>query len=206
MVTVIEDYFTKGCGRCERFDTAACSTRQWAKGLARLRRICRAAKLTETVKWGHPCYVHAGRNIAVIGALRGEFRLSFFHAALMKDPEGVMEKQGPNTRCPDMIRFTDDAQVVAMEETIAAYLKEAMSYAAAGTRPPKDDRTLELPAELADALHADPELAEAFYALTPGRQRSFVINLDSAKKPETRIQRIAKFRPLILAGKGVLGR
>ena len=206
MITDIEDFFTLGCGRCERFATPDCSTRQWIGGLNALRRLCLDLQLVETVKWAHPCYMHHGRNIAIIGALRGDFRLSFFDAALMKDPEGVLEKQGPNTRYPDMLRFTDNTRVAAMEHTIRAYLKEAMGYAEAGIRPPRDDRTLDLPEELAEALASDTELAEAFYALTPGRQRSYVINLSGAKKPETRVSRIAGFRDKILAGKGALDR
>ena len=105
-----------------------------------------------------------------------------------------------------MIRFTDSAQVAAMEETIRAYLKEAMSYAAAGIKPPKDAGEIELPVELVEALDADPELAEAFHALTPGRQKSYVINLNSAKQSATRISRIVAFRDRILAGKGALER
>jgi uncharacterized protein YdeI (YjbR/CyaY-like superfamily) len=137
MITEIEDYFAKGCGRCDRFATADCSTRHWAEGLAGLRDICRGAGLEETVKWGHPCYVHAGRNVAIIGAFRGDFRLTFFQAGLMKDPEGVLERQGPNTAHADMIRFTDAAQPAAMAGTIRAYLAEAMGYAERGIRAPK---------------------------------------------------------------------
>jgi hypothetical protein len=111
MISDIEDYFARGCGRCARFDTADCSTRRWARGLAGLRRLCREAGLAETVRWGHPCYRHARRNVALIGAFRGDFRLSFFEAALMKDPEGVLEASGPNTRHPDTIRFADAAPV-----------------------------------------------------------------------------------------------
>lgn len=206
MITEIEDYFSVGCGRCERFATADCSTRKWADGLLALRRICVAAGLVETVKWAHPCYMHRDRNIAIIGALRTDFRLSFFNAALMKDPKGVLERQGPNTKHPDMIRFTDNAQVAAMEDVIRSYLKEAMGYADSGVKPPKDAIEIELPLEMAEALNADPVLAEAFHSLTPGRQRSYVINLNSAKKPETRMSRIVAFRDRILAGKGALER
>lgn len=202
MITEIEDYFAKGCGRCERFATPDCSTRKWADGLGDLRRICLEAGLVETVKWGHPCYMHAGRNIAIIGAFRGDFRLSFFNAALMKDPEGVLETQGPNARHPDMIRFGDNSQVAKRAPVIQSYLQEAMGYAEAGIKPPKEESKIELPVELVDALDADPELAEAFHNLTPGRQKSYVINLNSAKKSETRVSRIAKFRDKILAGKG----
>ena len=206
MITDIEDFFSKGCGRCDRFATADCSTRQWAHGLNELRRICLASGLVETVKWGHPCYMHAGRNIVIIGAFRGDFRLSFFHAALMKDPEGVLEKQGLNTKHPDMIRFVANAQVTKMEPVILSYLKEAMGYAQAGVKPPREESEIELPDELVEALDSDPELAEAFHGLTPGRKKSYAINLKSVKKSETRVSRIAKFRDHILAGKGALER
>lgn len=202
MITDIEDYFSKGCGRCDRFDTPDCSTKQWHSGLLRLRDLCRDLGLEETLKWAHPCYMHAGRNIAIIGAFRNDFRLSFFNAALMKDPEGILEKQGPNTRHADMIRFTANTQVGEMSDVITAYLNEAMGYAEAGIKPPKQDGDIDLPDELIEALDADPELAEAFHGLTPGRQRSYVINLNSAKKPETRVARISTYRDKILAGKG----
>lgn len=206
MITDIEDYFSKGCGRCERFATSDCSARQWATGLADLRRICLEDGLAETVKWGHPCYMHMGRNIAILGAFRGDFRITFFNAALMKDPEGVLEKQGPNTRHPGMMRFADNADVTVMAPIIRSYLKEAMGYAEAGVRPPKEPSEIELPEELAEALDADHALAEAFQRLTPGRRKSYVINLNAAKKPETRFSRIAKFRDRILEGKGAMER
>lgn len=206
MITAIEDYFAQGCGRCPRFATPDCATRQWAGGLRDLRQICRTQGLAETVKWGHPCYMHAGRNIAIIGAFRGDFRLTFFNGALMKDPDAVLEKQGPNARHPGMIRFTDTAQVAAVEPIIRAYLVEAMGYAQAGITAPKDDSDIDLPDELVTALDSDPALAEAFGALTRGRQKSYVINLNGAKTTATRTARIAKFRAHILAGKGALER
>lgn len=202
MITDIEDFFSSGCGRCARFATADCSTRLWAGGLQDLRRICLSTGLSERVKWGHPCYMHAGRNIAIIGAFRGDFRLSFFNAALMQDPEGVLERQGPNTRHPDAIRFADNAQPAAMKPVILSYLRQAMDYADAGVLPPKDAAEFELPEELQEALQSDPELAGAFHALTPGRQKSYAISLRAARKPETRVARIARFRDRIIAGKG----
>ena len=202
MITDIEEYFSKGCGRCERFSTPDCSTRHWNSGLAELRRICLGAGLVETVKWGHPCFMHADRNVVILGAFRNDFRLSFFNAALMKDPDGVLEKQGPNTQYPDMFRFTRNTDVLKMMPVIESYLMEAKRYAEAGIKPPKQQGELELPDELTEALESDPELAEAFRGLTPGRRKSYVISLNSAKKSETRISRIAKFRDRILAGKG----
>jgi uncharacterized protein YdeI (YjbR/CyaY-like superfamily) len=206
MITEIEDFFTLGCGRCVRFATPDCSTRFWVQGLLDLRAICRDMGLSEHVKWAHPTYMHADRNIAIIGAFRSDFRLSFFDAALLRDTHGVLERQGPNTRHPDMIRFSDLAQVRAKEAAIRATLAQAMAHAAAGIRPPKEDNRPDWPDELIAAMDADPELAEAFHALTPGRQNGYVYALTAARKPETRMARIEKFRPAILAGKGPMDR
>ena len=202
MITDVEDYFVKGCGRCPRFDTADCSTVRWADGVAALRVICREAGLEEAVRWGHPCYRHAGRNIAIIGAFQNDFRLSFFEAGLMQDPEGVLEKQGRNTQHADMIRFMSNDGPVTLADTIRAYLAEAKAYADEGKRAPKLAGVPDLPEELIEALDADPKMAEAFHALTPGRQRSYVIDLRRAKQPATRRRRIDKARPRILDGKG----
>ncbi|MEX0970834.1 MAG: YdeI/OmpD-associated family protein [Paracoccaceae bacterium] len=206
MITVAEDFFTKGCGRCARFATPDCSTRRWIDGLKDLRRICLDTGLSEGVKWGHPCYMYEGRNIAMIGAFRGDFLLTMFNASLLKDPEGVLQKRGPNARVPTEFNFTDTAAVVAQEAVIRAYLNEAIGYAKAGIKPLKVEREIDMPDELTNALDDDPELAEAFYALTPGRQRSYMFNLNSAKTSATRINRIAKFREKIIAGKGALER
>jgi uncharacterized protein YdeI (YjbR/CyaY-like superfamily) len=206
MITDPDTYFAEGCGRCDRFAMPDCSTRQWLPGLLTLRRICLAAGLIEVAKWGHPAYMHAGRDIAIIGAFRGDFRLTFFNAALLKDPDSLLQNQGPNTRHPDCLRFTDSAAPAALEPAIRAYLAEAMGYAAGGILPPKEPTEIDLPAELIEALDADPELAEAFAALTPGRQKSYTLHLNAAKSVATRIARITKCRPKILAGKGATER
>lgn len=206
MITDIEDYFTKGCGRCDRFDTPDCSIRPWAQGLRALRSLCLEAGLEETVKWAHPCYMHRGRNIAIFGAFRGDFRLSFMNPALMTDPDDVLEPHGPNARHAGTLRFMANDQVAPKAPIIRAYLAEAMGYAAQGIKPPKDHSMPDFPEELVAALDADPTLAEAFHALTPGRQKSYLINLNGAKQAATRVNRIEKFRDKIMAGKGALER
>lgn len=206
MITDVDDFFTKGCGRCDRFATPDCSTRFWIDGLNDLRRICREARLEETLKWAHPTYMHAGRNIAIIGALRGDFRLSFMNPGLLRDTEGVLELQGPNSQTPGTIRFTDSTQVAAMEPVIQSYLRQLMVHAELGTKPPKAEREIDMPDELTQALDADPELAEAFHALTPGRQKSYMFNLNQAKQSATRVARIEKFRGKIISGKGAMER
>jgi len=206
MISDPDQFFLKGCGRCDRFATPDCSTRRWIDGLNNLRRICLDMGLRETVKWAHPCYMHAGRNIAIFGALRGDFRLSFMNAGLLRDSEGVLEPQGPNSQTPSMIRFTDVRQVGEMEPAIRSYLRQLMDHAEAGTKPPKVDREIDMPDELTEALDADPELAGAFQALTPGRQKSYMFDLNQAKQTATRVARIEKFRGKIIAGKGAMER
>ena len=206
MITDADDYFTKGCGRCDRFATPDCSTRQWIAGLNHLRRICRATGLEETVKWAHPAYTHAGRNIAILGAFRGDFRLNFMTPGLLKDTAGVLEPQGENSQTPGMLRFTDVGQVAALEPVITTYLRQLMVHAEAGTKEPNAERKIDMPPELAEALEADPGLAEAFHALSPGRQNSYMVNLNQAKHPATRMARIEKFRERIFSGKGATER
>ena len=193
MIDRVDDYFSRGCGRCQRFDTPACSAIRWIAGLSDLREICLSSGLHEKVKWGHPCYEHAGRNIVIFGAFQGDFRLSFFNPSLMADPEGILEKAGPNSQFADTIRFTSQRDVSERASVLCAYLKEAMGYAEQGVKPTKVERFLDMPEELIDALDADPELAEAFERLTPGRQRSYVLNLNSAKQSSTKVSRIEKF-------------
>ncbi|WP_374432483.1 YdeI family protein [Tabrizicola sp.] len=206
MITDPDIFFDKGCGRCDRFATPDCSTRLWLPGLLTLRRICRGAGLVEVAKWGHPCYMHADRNIALFGAFRGDFRLTFMNAALMQDPEGILEKQGPNTRHADCIRFTDTDGPARLETVIRAYLTQAMRYAEQGLLPPKETAEVDLPPELVEVLDSDPDLAEAFAALTPGRQKSWALFLNDAKTSATRLSRIEKGRAKILAGKGATER
>lgn len=206
MITDPDHFFTKGCGRCARFATPDCSIQPWIDGLKALRRICLDVGLQETVKWAHPCYMHAGRNIAIFGAFRDDFRLSFMNPGLLVDSEGVLEPQGPNSGTPGMIRFTANAQVDEKAPVIRAYLRQLMAHAEAGTKPPKVEREIDMPDELIDALDADAELAEAFHALTPGRQKSYFFALNQAKQSATRVTRIEKFRSKIIAGKGALER
>jgi uncharacterized protein YdeI (YjbR/CyaY-like superfamily) len=206
MITDPDTYFAQGCGRCDRFATPDCSTKAWLTGLLILRRICREAGLTEVAKWGHPVYMHAGRNVVILGAFRGDYRLSFFNAALLRDPEGVLQKNGPNTRHADCLRFTDTDTPARQAPLIRAYLAEAMGYAEEGLLPPREVREIDLPPELVEALDGDPDLAEAFAALTPGRQKSWALHLSDAKTAATRVARIERGRAKILAGKGATER
>ena len=202
MITNPKEFFQDGCGRCKRFATEACSARLWSEGLAVLRALCLDAGLIETAKWGHPCYMHAGRNVAILGAFRGDVRLTFFNASLLDDATGLLTRQGENSPIADCARFTDAAQIGPVTPVLRGLLAQAKGHAEAGTKPAKTETTVVLPDELVSALDADPHLAEAFHALTPGRQKSHALAVGSAKASATRAARVVKLAPLILAGKG----
>ncbi len=202
MITDVATYFEKGCGRCPRFDSPDCSTRSWHQGLSDLRKLCLEAGLNEVVKWGHPCYMHRSRNIAILGAFRSDFRLSFFNAALMKDPDRILQKSGPNTRHAGCLMFRANEEPLANAAVIRAYLQEAIGYAEAGIKPRKIEEALEVPGILAETLAADPDMDAAFHALTRGRQKSYIMQVNAAKRDETKRARLARYREKILRGKG----
>jgi uncharacterized protein YdeI (YjbR/CyaY-like superfamily) len=206
MISDPDHYFASGCGRCKRFNTPECSVRRWIDGVTALRSICSGAGLAETVKWGHPCYMHRGRNIALIGAHRNSFHLSFMNAGLLTGNSHVLVKSGPNSSHPDSVRFTSNNEVEALAPALRDLLAQAMRHAEAGTRPVRDVRELVLPQELSAALGRDQDLAQAFGRLSPGRQRSYVVALSSAKTSSTREARIMRFRERILSGRGATER
>lgn len=175
MITDANDYFSKGCGRCARFATADCSAMIWREGLARLRQICLGSGLQEVVKWGQPAYMHAGRNIALLGTFRNDFRLIFMNASLLLDDGNLLQLQGENGQTANMLRFTSVAEVEAAASIIPAFLQQLMEHAELGTKPQKVSQLIAMPDELAEALGTDPQLAAAFSALTPGRQKSYLI-------------------------------
>ena len=202
MITEASDFFTDGCGRCPRFATDACSARRWVPGLAALRRLALDAGLEESVRWGHPCYRHAGRNLALLGTFREDFRLTLPDAALLSDPEGLLHKNGPNSQTETTVFFTATDDVARHRDALATLLTQARNQAGAGERPRRETPEAELPEALVAAMDDDPMLAAAFCDLTPGRQRSYVIVLSQARTEATRVTRIARLRDKILAGKG----
>lgn len=206
MITEPDEFFRAGCGRCARFATPDCAARLHGEGLAVVRALFLGAGFEEAVRWGQPCYRHAGRNVAILSAARDAIRIGLFEAGLLDDPQGLLEPSGPNAQGRDTIRIADAAEAKALGAALTALLEQARGHAQAGRRAPKASGEMVLPTEITDALDADPALARAFHALTPGRQRSYVILLASAKTAATRVARIARVRDRILAGKGATER
>ena len=158
--------------------------------------------LTEEFKWRKPCYAHGGRNICIIQPMKDFLALMFFKGALLKDPDGLLERQGPNSRAGFRMRFTSVRDVARTARSIKACVRDAIEVEKAGLKVEMKSTDIEYPRELTDRLHEDPEFRAAFEGLTPGRRRFYAVHFSSAKQSKTRAARIERCRPKILDGKG----
>lgn len=199
----VDQYLQSGCGRCAFGGTLQCKVHPWTAELRLLREIVQASGLTEEIKWSIPCYTHAGKNILLLSALKDSVTLAFFRGAEMQDPENILEKPGENSRFARYMRFTDTQSIAALKHTIPAYIQEAIVLESAGRKADvSPDVPLEYPEELTQLFAANPAFAQAFAALTPGRQRGYLLHFTSAKQSTTRTTRIEKCVPKIFSGKG----
>ena len=203
-IVSVDQYLADGCGRCNRFQTPDCSTQLWGEELALLRSIVLRTGLTEQMKWSHPCYSDVGKNIAVIGAFRECIVITFFKGALMNDPAQILELPGENSQAGRVIRIRSVEQANRFAETIREYVLEAIEIERSGQVVEKiriEDRPI--PQELADKFDEMPGLREAFRALSPGRQRGYILHFSQPKQAKTREARIAKSIDDIMAGIGL---
>ena len=200
--TDIEAYFTDGCGRCEHFQTAQCKVVVWADTLAALREVLRASPLTEDIKWGSPCYTFDGGKVLMLTALRDRCALGFFKGTLLHDEHDVLQAPGPNSQAVRQLVFTSAEQVRERRDQIDHFLSQAIDLQRAGAKVVFDPAPEPMPDELQAVLDADPAVATAFDALTPGRRRSYVLHVSRAKQAKTRTSRATRCIPKILQGKG----
>ena len=200
----VDFYLRDGCMRCELGGTPDCKVVDWIKELKELRRILLETELVEEVKWSVPCYTYKGKNILLMSALKDACTLSFFKGSLLKDPEGILTKPGEHSQAARYLRFTNIKDILELEATIKAYVAEAIEIEKAGLKVEfKDTVDFDVPEELQTRLDEDPALKMAFEALTPGRQRGYLLYFSGAKQSKTREARIDKFIPWILEGKGI---
>ncbi len=178
------------------------ASKAWQGEIRKLRSILLECGLDEELKWGKPCFLFEGKNVAIIQPFKEHCSLMFFKGALLKDTHKLLRSQGQNTQSAMRLEFTSEAGI--NQAVVASYVKQAIAVEKAGLKVDfKAKRELELPPELARILQKDSRLAKAFHALTPGRQRGYVLHFAGAKQSQTRTARIEKCRPRILAGKGI---
>ena len=189
--------------RCKLGGTPDCKVHDWGEELQELRRILLETELTEEVKWSVPCYTHQGKNILLMSALKDACTLSFFKGALLKDPANRLIKPGEHSQASRYLRFTEMETIRAMEAVIKAYVAEAIEIEKAGLKVDfKETAEFDVPEEFQIKLDHDPALRTAFEALTPGRQRGYLLYFSGAKQSKTRAARVEKFIPKIMEGKG----
>ena len=179
----------------------------WTEERKALRACLLEAGLAETIKWNQLCYQSGTDNVAIIFAMKASCGIGFFKGALLDDPKGQLTKQGPNSQAMREFRFASLAQIESARSDIAAMIKAAIAVERAGlkvTFVQKD--ALDPPAELTECFARDPDFCGAFEALTPGRQRAYVLHFSGAKQSSTRAARIEKHRARIMAGKGIADR
>ncbi|MCJ7468415.1 MAG: YdeI family protein [Maribacter sp.] len=179
--------------------------KKWQEELKTLRQIVLDCGLEEEYKWMHPCYTHRGANIVLIHEFKDYCALLFFKGVLMKDPEGILIQQTENVQDRRQVRFTNVQEIIALEATLKAYILEAIAIEKAGLKVTyKNTTDFEVPEELRTKFAEDPHFKRAFEALTPGRQKAYLLHFGQAKQAKTREARIEKYRPKILDGKGLL--
>jgi uncharacterized protein YdeI (YjbR/CyaY-like superfamily) len=176
---------------------------KWQEELETLRRIILDCGLIEELKWGAPCYTFMNSNILIIGGYKDCCVLSFFKGALLVDDRDILSKPGENSQAARVIRFAGVREIVKMEPILKAYIYEAIEVEKAGLKVKFKKNPEPIPEEFGNMMDKMPALKAAFEALTPGRQRAYILYFSAPKLSRTRESRIRKHMKQILQGKGI---
>jgi len=198
-------FFLEGCGRCPKGGTPECKVHRWTSELALLRGWITAMDFKEECKWGMPCYTYQGRNMVLLSALKEHVVLSFLEGSSLNDPSGLLQKAGPNSVRDRIIRWNSLQGLMDSEVQVKSLLKQHQFNNPKSSKSivPSAEGTPEYPLELKVFLKENPEIAQAFEALTPGRRRGYLLHIAGAAQAATRLRRIESAVPKILTGKGL---
>ena len=178
--------------------------KKWQKELEKLRTIALDCMLTEELKWGCACYTFNNANIVLIHAFKDYCAFLFFKGALLNDTNGILIQQTENVQAARQIRFTDVREIIKLESVLKAYIFEAIEVEKSGLKVElKKTSEFNMPEEFEQKLNKTPKLKKAFEALTPGRQRAYLLYFSTPKQSKTRESRIEKSIPQIMIGKGL---
>jgi uncharacterized protein YdeI (YjbR/CyaY-like superfamily) len=177
---------------------------RWRAEYAALRQLCLASGLNEELKWGQACYDLSGGKVVLIHGFKDYCALLFMKGALLEDPKGILIQQTKNVQSARQIRFTSLADITRQKATVKAYIRDAIAVEKSGAKVAmKSVAQFDMPVEFRERLDDDPQLAEAFYALTPGRQKGYLLHFAGAKQSATRTARVEKHASRILRGLGL---
>jgi len=186
-----------------KVDAFLSKAEKWQEESRKLRSIILACGLTEELKWGKPCYTFQSNNLFVIQGFKEFCALLFCNGALLKDPHGILQKPGANTQAARRIPFTNVREIVELEPILKAYIHEAIEVQKSGLKVDFKKNPEPIPEEFHNKLAEIPALKAAFNALTPGRQRAYILYFSAPKQSKTRVSRVEKSIPQILDGKGL---
>jgi uncharacterized protein YdeI (YjbR/CyaY-like superfamily) len=187
-----------------KVDEYLSKVQKWQEEFEKLRMIILDCQLTEELKWGVPCYTFQKRNIVLIHGFKEYCALLFFKGALLNDANGILIKQTENVQAGRQIRFTNVREIVEMETILKAYIYEAIEVEKVGLKVNFRKTTeFTIPEEFQNKLDEIPALKTAFDALTPGRQRAYILYFSAPKQSKTRESRVEKCMQQILNGKGL---
>jgi uncharacterized protein YdeI (YjbR/CyaY-like superfamily) len=177
---------------------------KWHNEFAKMRTIVLDCGLNEELKWGQPCYTFQKKNIVLIHGFKDYCAFLFFKGSLLEDADGILIQQTENVQAARQIRFTNVREIVKMKPTLKAYIHEAIEVEKAGLKVDfKKTKEFSVPEEFQAKLDKTPALKTAFEALTPGRQRAYILYFSAPKQSKTRGSRVEKYMPQILVGKGL---
>ena len=178
--------------------------KRWSAEFAVLRQVCLASGLNEELKWGQACYDLDGGKVVLIHGFKEYCALLFMKGALLQDPKGILVRQTKNVQSARQIRFASLAQINRLKAAVKAYVEEAVAVEKSGARVVmKSVAQFDMPEEFLQRLDDEPALAEGFHALTPGRQKGYLLHFAGAKQSMTRAARVEKHAPRILRGLGL---
>jgi uncharacterized protein YdeI (YjbR/CyaY-like superfamily) len=178
--------------------------KRWGAEYAALRQLCLASGLNEELKWGQACYDLNGSNLVLIHGFKNYCALLFMKGALLKDPKGILIQQTRNVQAARQIRFASLADIDKQKAPVKAYIKEAIAIERSGAKVKmRSLAQFDVPEEFQKRLDDDSKLTKAFQALTPGRQKGYLLHFAGAKQSATRTARVEKHAPRILKGLGL---
>ncbi len=180
------------------------SSSRWAESLSLLRELLLFGRLVEDFKWGKPCYTHNGANVILLFEFKECCAIGFFKGALLKDEAKILSAPGEHSQSMRMVKFMHADEVRALTPALRAYIAEAVANEDAGLEIDFQPMLAEMPEEFQAVLDGSPEAKLAFYSLTPGRQRTYLLYFSDAKQSKTRVARIEKYLPRILDRKGLM--
>lgn len=177
---------------------------QWQEEIKQMRNIVLDCHLSEELKWGCPCYTFEGKNIVLIHVFKEYCAFLFFKGALLKDPKGILIQQTEQVQAARQVRFRSVPEITRLKATLNKYIFEAVAVEEAGLKVPlKKTAAYTVPEEFQKELNRMPALKTAFHALTPGRQRAYLLHFSQPKQSKTRASRVEKYIPQILGGNGL---